>query len=178
MTSQVPRVTPVRLTAVSNDPPWRVSCIRRSGSTFMCRFARASAQYCDFASFAGRQADIPRYVEVVVREITRRGAEMGHPQADTIFLGGGTPSLLDESQAIRILNALFESFPVAVDAEITCECNPGTLAPPFARRSARQASTAFPQGAGRPAAALATSRQDPRLAASDRFRQNRPRCGH
>jgi oxygen-independent coproporphyrinogen III oxidase len=96
-------------------------------------FCASKCAYCDFASFAGRQADIPRYVEAVVREITRRGAETGHPRADTIFLGGGTPSLLDESQATRILNALFESFSIAENAEITCECNPGTLTPPFAQ---------------------------------------------
>jgi oxygen-independent coproporphyrinogen-3 oxidase len=89
--------------------------------------------YCDFASYAGRQADIPPYVEAVIREITRRGAETGHPTADTIFLGGGTPSLLDEFQVTRILDALYQAFPVEADAEITCECNPGTLAPPFAQ---------------------------------------------
>ena len=80
----------------------------------------------------GREADIPRYVEAVIREITRRGAETGHPKANTIFLGGGTPSLLDEFQAIRIFDALFEAFPIEEDAEITCECNPGTLTTPFA----------------------------------------------
>jgi oxygen-independent coproporphyrinogen-3 oxidase len=68
-------------------------------------------------------------VDAVIREITRRGAETGHPQADTIFLGGGTPSLLDACQATRILEALFAAFPIAEGAEITCECNPGTLGP-------------------------------------------------
>ncbi|MCE5267521.1 MAG: radical SAM family heme chaperone HemW [Planctomycetaceae bacterium] len=72
-------------------------------------------------------------MDAVVREITRRGAETGHPIADTIFLGGGTPSLLDEVQATSILNAVVEAFPIEQDAEITCECNPGTLTMPFAR---------------------------------------------
>ena len=92
-------------------------------------FCASKCAYCDFASYAGREANIPRYVDAVVREITRRGAETGHPRADTVFLGGGTPSLLDESQATRILDALFEAFPVDEGAEITCECNPGTLGP-------------------------------------------------
>lgn len=95
-------------------------------------FCVSKCAYCDFASYAGRQSDVPRYVETVASEITRRGAEAGHPTADTIFLGGGTPSLLDESQVTRILDALFEAFPLAPDAEITCECNPGTLTTPFA----------------------------------------------
>ena len=97
-------------------------------------FCVSKCAYCDFASYAGREADIPRYVEAVIREIARRGAETGHPQADTIFLGGGTPSLLDEFQVTRILDALFEAFPTEEGAEITCECNPGTLATPFAQR--------------------------------------------
>ncbi len=96
-------------------------------------FCVSKCAYCDFASYAGREADIPRYVDAVIREITRRGAETGHPKADTIFLGGGTPSLLDESQVTRILDALFEAFPIEKGAEITCECNPGTLTMPFAQ---------------------------------------------
>ena len=96
-------------------------------------FCVSKCAYCDFASYAGREADIPRYVDAVVREITRRGAETGHPKADTIFLGGGTPSLLDEFQVTRILDALFEAFPIEEGAEITCECNPGTLTTPFAQ---------------------------------------------
>ncbi len=95
-------------------------------------FCVSKCAYCDFASYAGREADIPRYVDAVIREITRRGAETGHPKADTIFLGGGTPSLLREFQVTRILDALREAFPMEEGAEITCECNPGTLTTPFA----------------------------------------------
>ena len=94
-------------------------------------FCVGKCAYCDFASYAGREAEIPRYVETVVREITRRGAETGHTKADTIFLGGGTPSLLDEGQVTRILDALFEAFSIEQGAEITCECNPGTLGGSF-----------------------------------------------
>ena len=90
-------------------------------------FCLSKCAYCDFASYAGREVDIPRYVDAVIQEIARRGAETGHPKADTIFLGGGTPSLLDGRQVTRILEALFEAFPIEEGAEITCECNPGTL---------------------------------------------------
>ena len=96
-------------------------------------FCASKCAYCDFASYAGREADIPRYVDAVIREITRRGTETGHPRADTIFLGGGTPSLLDERQITRILDALHEAFPIEEGAEITCECNPGTLTARLAR---------------------------------------------
>jgi len=96
-------------------------------------FCISKCAYCDFASYPGRNADIPRYVDAVIREITRRGAAAGHPNADTIFLGGGTPSLLKESQITCILEALFKTFPIEKNAEITCECNPGTLTTSFAQ---------------------------------------------
>jgi oxygen-independent coproporphyrinogen-3 oxidase len=96
-------------------------------------FCVSKCAYCDFASYAGRQSDIARYVDVVVREITRRGAEAGRPKANTIFLGGGTPSLLNEEQVTRILDALASAFSIEADAEVTCECNPGTLTPAFAK---------------------------------------------
>jgi oxygen-independent coproporphyrinogen-3 oxidase len=95
-------------------------------------FCASKCAYCDFASCAGREADIPRYVDAVIREITRRAAETGHPKANTIFLGGGTPSLLGKVQASRVVEALFKAFQIEHDAEITCESNPGTLTPPFA----------------------------------------------
>jgi len=95
-------------------------------------FCMSKCAYCDFVSYARREGDIPRYVDIVVREITRRGVETRHPKANTIFLGGGTPSLLDESQLAHILDALGKAFPIEEGAEITCECNPGTLAAPLA----------------------------------------------
>ncbi|MEN6407648.1 MAG: radical SAM family heme chaperone HemW [Thermoguttaceae bacterium] len=94
-------------------------------------FCVRKCAYCDFASYAGRETDVPRYVDAVVREIAHRGQQAGHPAADTIFLGGGTPSMLDAFQATRILDALADAFPIEKDAEITCECNPGTLTQPF-----------------------------------------------
>lgn len=96
-------------------------------------FCVSKCAYCDFTSYAGCAADIPRYTDAVVREITSRGYSAGHAAADTIFLGGGTPSLLEPEQASRILGALKAAFAVDGDAEITCECNPGTLSLAFAQ---------------------------------------------
>ena len=110
-------------------------------------FCVSKCAYCDFASYAGREADIPGYVDAVVREIIRRGKETGHPKADTIFLGGGTPSLLDEFQATRILDAMSEAFQMDQDAEITCECNPGTLTTPFAEALHKAGANRLSMGA-------------------------------
>jgi len=96
-------------------------------------FCARKCAYCDFTSYAGREADIPRYVEAVVAEIARRGEEAGHPRADTVFFGGGTPSLLDQRQITRILEALFKAFSIEPEAEISCESNPGTLTASFTR---------------------------------------------
>lgn len=95
-------------------------------------FCARKCAYCDFASWAGREADRARYADLLCREIAERGAECGHPEADTVFFGGGTPSLLPPALYRRIASALRESFPLAPGAEWTVECNPGTLTPAFA----------------------------------------------
>ena len=110
-------------------------------------FCVRKCTYCDFATWAGRENEIPRYVDAVIGEITRRGKETGHPKADTIFLGGGTPSLLDESQITRVLEALHEAFQIESGAEITCEANPETLTPSFARAARKAAVNRISMGA-------------------------------
>ena len=124
------------------------------------------------------EAEIPRYVDAVVREIARRGAETGHSKADTIFFGGGTPSLLDECQITRILDALFAAFPIEAGAEITCECNPETLTIGFAQACAEGGrQPALDGGASQAGKPLATARQNPRLGARDRCRGNLREAG-
>ena len=96
-------------------------------------FCASKCAYCDFASWAGRQADMSRYTDMVCAEIARRAEACGHPQADTVFFGGGTPSLLPADLYLRIASALREHFDLLPDAEWTVECNPGTLTEGFAR---------------------------------------------
>lgn len=110
-------------------------------------FCARRCTYCDFATYARREADIPRYVDAVVREVGRRGALAGHPRADTIFLGGGTPSLLDGTQIRRVLDALCDAFEVDRGAEITCECNPETLTAAFARAARKAGVNRLSMGA-------------------------------
>ncbi len=88
-------------------------------------FCEIKCHYCDFFSITGRDTDTREgYVRTLIREIeTRATAE----PADSIFLGGGTPSVLTPGQIGRILGALRAAFSVAPDTEITMEANPETV---------------------------------------------------
>lgn len=95
-------------------------------------FCHAKCHYCDFNSYAGMLGMRERYVDALLREIAVAGERSvlgdGSPRrCRTIFLGGGTPSLLLSEQIDAILRAARASFAVDMDAEITLEANPGTL---------------------------------------------------
>ena len=86
--------------------------------------------YCDFNTYAGLENLIPAYVNALIEEIHQSAASAGEPlPVHTIFFGGGTPSLLQESDIKRILDELRLAYLVSIDAEITLEANPGTLTP-------------------------------------------------
>ena len=82
--------------------------------------------YCDFLSFPADEDKIQRYVDAVCAEIAVVG-ENNNKEAETVFFGGGTPSLLSCAQLEQIMLALRASFNLHDDAEITAECNPGTV---------------------------------------------------
>ncbi len=95
-------------------------------------FCRRRCYYCDFAvSVVGdrkhgeNSVQIQQYVEVLCQEINQ--APVWHKPLDTIFLGGGTPSLLSVSQLSRIIETLNQRFGIATDAEISIEMDPGTF---------------------------------------------------
>lgn len=90
-------------------------------------FCVRKCAYCDFASYAGRLADMPRYVDALCGEIRARARETGRLTADTVFFGGGTPSLLPPELFEKIVRTLRESYDFAPDTEFTVESNPGTL---------------------------------------------------
>jgi oxygen-independent coproporphyrinogen-3 oxidase len=97
-------------------------------------FCRSKCTYCNFASGVYPAGDHARYVERLVTDMTsvrawtsQRGVHL--PQrVDTIYLGGGTPSLLEPELIVRLFTALRSEFSVNTDAEITVECAPGQLA--------------------------------------------------
>lgn len=89
--------------------------------------------YCDFTTYAGKGDLIPSYVDAVIEEITRRVGEVRGREIATIYLGGGTPSLLSPEQIAQVLNSIHRQFAVLPDVEITMEANPNGLTPDHLR---------------------------------------------
>ncbi|MBQ9065168.1 MAG: oxygen-independent coproporphyrinogen III oxidase [Blautia sp.] len=81
--------------------------------------------YCDFVSSPGSPDSVRKYMEALVREIRLCG-EAG-TEADTIFIGGGTPSIVPPALLDKVLEEIYKVFKVSPVAEITMEANPGTL---------------------------------------------------
>ena len=98
-------------------------------------FCRTKCSYCNFASDVFSRAVFGRYVDHVCADIGNApqvAAEMGgqvERTVDSIYLGGGTPTVLDAGQLERIFRAVRSQFEVQPDAEVTVECAPGTLTP-------------------------------------------------
>jgi oxygen-independent coproporphyrinogen III oxidase len=98
-------------------------------------FCRTKCSYCNFASDVFSRAVFEKYVERVGADIANAGRtaeEMGgqiERDVDSIYLGGGTPTVLEPAQLRRMFDAVRAQFSVTADAEITVECAPGTLTP-------------------------------------------------
>lgn len=90
-------------------------------------FCKAKCNYCDFNSFAGREVDIPAYFDALKIEIEGYKEKLQDYELRTIFIGGGTPSLVETKYIYEILDLLNNSFNIANNAEISMESNPGTL---------------------------------------------------
>src|SRR5579864_4601065 len=98
-------------------------------------FCRTKCSYCNFASDVFSRAVFDRYVDRLCSDIAnapRVAEEMEakiEAEVDSIYLGGGTPTVLESGQLRRVFDVVRQQFSVASGAEITVECAPGTLAP-------------------------------------------------
>lgn len=88
-------------------------------------FCERKCSYCDFYSIESTQF-MQTFVGTLEQELRMRSRPDGGP-AETVFFGGGTPSLLAPAQLERLVEAVHRSYRVADDAEWTMECNPGTV---------------------------------------------------
>ena len=104
---------------------------RQKGIYIHIPFCISKCIYCDFCSAPADDETKEHYVDALCREIAVAGeraeADGDKRKISTIFFGGGTPSILHSALLIKIMNAVRGAFCVADDAEITVECNPGTL---------------------------------------------------
>lgn len=109
------------------------SAVRRPGLYVHVPFCARICPYCDFAVTRGGQERRAAFVRALVREVTlaapvwreRAGAE----PFDTVYFGGGTPSLLDPGEVEAVLGALRERLPVAPEARLFLEANPEDVTP-------------------------------------------------
>jgi oxygen-independent coproporphyrinogen-3 oxidase len=89
-------------------------------------FCAAICHYCNFNRGLLDGALKQRYVEAMTAEIVRAGAS-GPTAADTIYFGGGTPSLLEPDEVARLIDACHSAFDVSGEAEVTLEANPESV---------------------------------------------------
>lgn len=97
------------------------------GLYFHIPFCASKCAYCDFYSFPGSAAQMDAYTDALCRRMT----EFPPVPADTVYFGGGTPSLLGGERLARILTAARGYFSIADNAEITVECNPDSITVPL-----------------------------------------------
>lgn len=90
-------------------------------------FCVQKCAYCDFLSAPADEAVRGQYIEALKEEILQRKPLGAEYKVTSIFMGGGTPSILEGAQTAGILKKIYDHFTVEADAEITLECNPGTL---------------------------------------------------
>ena len=90
-------------------------------------FCVKKCDYCDFLSFRALSSVHEAYVQQLIREIRAQSCYCTDCQVVSVFIGGGTPSLLEPSCISRIMETVFSCFQVEPEAEITIEANPGTL---------------------------------------------------
>lgn len=90
-------------------------------------FCVKKCAYCDFLSGTAGAEEIARYIVALCKEINQYGYMKKQYEVTTIFIGGGTPSILEPEQIARIMASLKAQFFIRTDAEITIEVNPGTI---------------------------------------------------
>ena len=93
-------------------------------------FCAARCGYCDFNTYVPSGGDqLTAFVEAAAAELQHARAELGDRTVDTVFIGGGTPSLLGPGRVVALLDAVRTSFALRADAEITTEVNPESAGP-------------------------------------------------
>jgi oxygen-independent coproporphyrinogen-3 oxidase len=97
-------------------------------------FCEKKCAYCDFNTYAGLQSHFADTVDALCAEMSRWRATLAGRPLTSIFIGGGTPTVLDDAQLEQLFAAIHANFALADGCEITCEANPGTVDRPKFQR--------------------------------------------
>ena len=90
-------------------------------------FCKSKCTYCDFTSFPDKLCFAESYMACVYREMAMRREELKNHTFESLYIGGGTPSVIDEKYIAMLVAAARKNFNLTPDAEITIEMNPGTV---------------------------------------------------
>ena len=90
-------------------------------------FCIRKCAYCDFLSAPADQDTIARYMSALEKQLVMQAASFQKKVIDTVFIGGGTPTILRIEQLERLLAAVRKYYAIAENTEITVEANPGTI---------------------------------------------------
>ena len=83
--------------------------------------------YCDFLSFAADEKAKEKYIDALREELMFIGKERCKTSLSSVFIGGGTPSVLPSELIVSVMESVKDNFTLTEDAEVTIECNPGTV---------------------------------------------------
>lgn len=89
-------------------------------------FCKKKCKYCDFVSFVSYEEKYKEYIECLINEIKNKKIE-NQKIVNTIYFGGGTPSILESDDIVKIIKTIKEKFEIEQNCEITIEVNPGTI---------------------------------------------------
>ncbi len=90
-------------------------------------FCIKKCKYCDFKSFELHKSEKQRYLKYLKKEMYLYKEDIASEKMSSIFIGGGTPSVLNSQEIKELFDSIKENFNIDDNAEITMECNPGTL---------------------------------------------------
>ncbi len=113
-------------------PPWTNGTVQANPQGAMSLylhvpFCARKCPYCDFNTYAGLDALYAETVDALCAEMKRWAPHVAGRSVDTVFLGGGTPTVLSADQLARLIAAVRANFSLTRDCEITSEANPGTV---------------------------------------------------
>jgi len=91
-------------------------------------FCKYKCNYCNFYSLASTRY-MDQLTDAIISELEQRKSYLENQNVETIYFGGGTPSIIEPGDIEKIINAIFKHFIVETDTEITLEANPDDLTP-------------------------------------------------